>query len=228
MRTIIIIIVLAALGYFGFNYATRPVAQPTEDISTTTQSDQLPTTTQSTEEHYRIASAESKTQFAIKETLNGKPFTAVGTTNQIAGDIVIKDADTKPQITVGVVKVDARMFKTDSEKRDGAINRFILETETAGNEYIVFTPTDVTNPTAPIVVGTPFTFSVTGTLAISGMTKTVTLPITATKTATGISGTMKTTLKRSDYSLKIPEIPFVANVSDTFDISGTFVATKVQ
>lgn len=227
MKTIIIIIVLAALGYFGFNYATRPVATPTQDISATTQTEQLPATQTSGEDHYRISQADSKVSFSIKETLYDKPANPVGTTNQISGDVVIKNTDTTPIITVGTIKVDARTFKTDSEKRDGAVNRFILKTETSGNEYVVFVPTKVTGPSTAIVDGKAFNFTVTGDLTISGVTKSVTLPITATKTAAGLSATMKTTLKRSDYNLTIPNIPFVANVSDSFDISGTFVAKKV-
>ncbi len=226
MKTTIIVIVLAALGYIGFNYATRPVAQPTEDISIQTTESQLPEESDSTT--YRVASSDSKVQFAIKETLNGKPFTAVGTTNQISGDVSIKDADTKPVITMGTIKVDARTFKTDSEKRDGAVNRFILKTETAGNEYVTFTPTNVINPTTPIIDGKAFIFTTTGNLTISGVTKPATLTITATKTGDSLSATMKGTIKRSDYNLTIPNIPFVANVSDSFDVSGTIVAKKVQ
>lgn len=225
MKTIFWIISIAVVGYVGFTYFTRPVAQPTADISTQTTEDQLPV--EASAAQYRVASSDSKVQFAIKETLNGKPFTAVGTTNQISGDISIKNAATVPEITMGVVNVDARTLKTDSEKRDGAINRFILQTETVGNEYIIFTPTKVTNPTNPIIAGIPFTFTVVGGLTVSGVTKPLTLTVTATETATGLSTTFKGTLKRSDYDLKIPEIPFVANVSDTFDISGTVVAKKI-
>lgn len=226
MKTIIWIIIIAALGYGVFSYATRPVAQPTTDISESASSEtEFPAS--ETAEHYRVTSSDSKIQFAIKETLNEKPFTAVGTTNQIAGDIEIENASTEPFVRIGTIKVDARTFKTDSEKRDGAVNRFILKTETPGNEYVTFTPTSIVQPTAPIVDGKAFTFTVTGDLTISGIKKSATMKVTATKSADKLSATIATTVKRSDYGLKIPEIPFVANVSDSFDVSGTIVAKKI-
>lgn len=228
MKTIFWIVIIAAIGYFGFTYLTRPVAQPTSDISTQTTEDQLPTESSATQ--YRVASSDSMVQFAIKETLNGKPFTAVGTTNQISGDVSIKNADTVPEITMGVVKVDARTLKTDSEKRDGAINRFILKTETAGNEYIVFTPKSITNLTDSSEDGAGiFEFTVNGDLTISGVTKSTSFIVEAilSENGTTLTSTMKGILKRSDYNLNIPEIPFVANVSDTLDISGTVVAKKI-
>ncbi len=226
MKTIIWIVIIAALGYVGFNYATRPVAQPTTDISDSASSEtEFPAS--ETGDHYRVASSDSKVQFAIKETLNEKPFTAVGTTNQIAGDVEIENAGTEPFVRMGTIKVDARTFKTDSEKRDGAINRFILKTETPGNEYVTFTPTSIVQPTAAIIDGKAFTFTVTGNLMISGVTKTATMKVIATKSSDKISATIATTVKRSDYGLKIPEIPFVANVSDSFDVSGTIVAKKI-
>lgn len=207
-------------------YFLRPLEAPSEDISKATQSDQL-NSESSDQTTYRISQEESKVEFRIDEILREKPFTAVGTSNQIAGDFVIKNTGA-PLVTIGTIKVDARTFKTDSENRDTAINRFIVKTETAGNEYITFTPTKINNLPASITKGMPFTFTVEGNMTMSGITKPQTMTITMTQTDDKLSGTVDVNLKRSDYNLTIPSVPFVASVSDTFTVKTTFVANKVN
>lgn len=210
--------ILIVVGVAVFLYITRPVATPETDIATRSTENQLSGTP------YRISQSDSSVSFHIKEILRDKPFTAVGTTNQVAGDITIDEA--AQTITMGTITVDARTLKTDSTNRDGAINRAILKTGTAGNETITFVPKPVTM-TEKITLGTPFTFSVNGDLTISGITKPATFAVTATQSAAGVKATIATTLKRSDYNLTIPSIPFVANVDDTFEIKGTVVAKKI-
>jgi len=60
------------------------------------------------------------------------------------------------------------------------------------------------------------------------VTKPETFMVKATQAASGLSGTFTATLKRSDFGMTIPNIPFVANVSDAFTVSGTISAPKVQ
>jgi polyisoprenoid-binding protein YceI len=160
--------------------------------------------------------------------LRGEPFSPVGTTSQITGDIIVSNASGTPSANVGLISIDARTIHTDSAQRDGAINRLILKTGTPGNEYVTFKPTSFSGLPDQIVPGAAFSFSVTGDLTISGVTKSETLAITATLDGDTISGTMSGSFKRSDFNLVIPNIPFVANVSDEIKISSTFVATRVN
>lgn len=220
-KIIIALIVFVILGVGGYFYAFRAVEQPTEDISKTTQSDQLATTEGETK--YRIVQEDSKVEFRINEVLNDKPTTAVGSSNQIAGDFGISSTG----LTIGTVKVDARTFKTDKEKRDVAIARYILGTETAGNEFITFVPTKYNNLPTTITKGQPFTFTVDGNMTISGVTKPQTVKITATQSDDRLIGTVDMTVKRSDYNLKIPQVKSVASVDDSFTVKTTFVANRV-
>lgn len=224
-KIIVAVIVLILLGVGGYFYAFRDVAQPTEDISVTTQDDQLDTTEGETQ--YRIIQEDSKVEFRINEVLNDKPTTAIGTSNQVAGDFVINNSG-NPILTIGTVKVDARTFKTDKEKRDAAIARFILGTETAGNEFISFVPKTYEGLPAVITKGQPFTFTVTGDMTISGVMKSQSAKITATQSDDRLIGTVDMTVKRSDYGLKIPQVEFVASVEDSFTVKTTFVANKVN
>ena len=106
---------------------------------------------------YQIVADESTVSFRIAEDLRGQRIEAVGTTNQVAGEIAVNPSDlTTAQI--GVIRVNARTFTTDSSNRDRAIRNFILNTDQY--EFITFTPTGIEglsgsgalNPSMPVGV----------------------------------------------------------------------------
>lgn len=221
-KTIIWILALAALGGGVFLYMTRPVK--VEDSSTTAGIEsELSANNQKGETLYRIDKEQSTAKFTIKEDLRGAPFTVVGTTSDISGDVVLK-TEGKTELTLGTILIDVRTFKTDSANRDGAINRLIVQTGTEGHEYAVLTSASVSGFPETITVGVPFTFSITGDLMLAGIKQPATFAVTATQGTDTLSGTLSSTLKRSDYKLVIPNIPFVANVPDEFVVSADFVA----
>jgi polyisoprenoid-binding protein YceI len=130
-------------------------------------------------------------------------------------------------MTLGTIKIDAGSFVTDSSQRDASINRFILKTTDINNAFVTFTPTNITLPES-ITNGVAFTSSVEGNLTISGVTKPTTFKVIATEINDTLVASAEATIKRSDFDLTIPNVPFVADVSDDFDISGSFVAKLVQ
>src|SRR5439155_9016299 len=87
---------------------------------------------------FTIQQSSSKASFAIGEILNGSPFTAVGTTDQVAGQIAV-DPNNPSAAQVGIIQIDARNFKTESSLRDRAIQSFILQTDKYPT--ITFAPT---------------------------------------------------------------------------------------
>jgi polyisoprenoid-binding protein YceI len=231
------VLLVAAVGVAVFAYVTRPIAAPSEDI--TQVAEQLPPPSNSTSTStstpaaaqittYRIAQSGSEAQFSINEVLRGEPNTAIGTTSQIGGDVQLNTTNpSKSQ--VGTISVNARTLKTDSDKRDGAIGRYILKSEDAGNEFITFGPVTVSGMPAKITKGTPFSFTLSGNLTIAGVTKTATFHGTATLVSdTVLNATASTTVKRSDFGLTIPSVPFVASVEDNVILSVTIVADKVE
>ncbi|MBX4209093.1 YceI family protein [Candidatus Parcubacteria bacterium] len=217
-KTLLVILALVIVGFGAFAFLTRPVAAPTGNIQSAADA---PAATSSAV--YRISQASSKVEFQIHETLYGKPKLVIGTTSQISGDIAVSGS----KIDIGTIKIDARTLKTDSSSRDGAIDRLILNAGKEGNEYIVFKPTsaDLAGAGAP---GKQVSFNVTGDLTISGVTKPATFMVTATIAGDKISGTASTTVKRSDYGLKIPSFSFIADVGDQFSVSADIVADKIS
>lgn len=214
--------VIAVAAYFIS--ITRAPSAPSTDIQNT-----VPGATQTAEGYiYRISQEESSVSFEINEILADEPFTAVGTTNQVAADMVLKtDSESGHQyFDFGTIRVDARTFKTDSTSRDGMIDRAILKAENPANEFIMYQVASVGLPDAPATdVATPF--SVTGDLTISGVTKPVTFTGTFTGNSMKIQGNVSAQIKRSDFGLTIPNVPFVASVDDSFVIKATIVAYHV-
>ena len=248
-KALLSITVLIALGVAGFFYATRPLQAPSDALghaestpqesitvpssapvaSDNTQTDQQPGTeplSSTTPTPFHIVSDQSEASFSIFEVLRGNDFTAVGTTRDVTGDISINTA--KPEAsTMGTIRINARTLKTDNERRDGAISRFILHSDKDEYEFIEFKPTNIEGLPTSITVGTPYTLSITGDLSIAGTTQSVTFNATSSLTSKNqFTGNAQTTIKRSDFHLTVPSLPFLANVSDDVTLKISFVAQK--
>ncbi|MBP6858352.1 MAG: YceI family protein [Candidatus Pacebacteria bacterium] len=222
LKTTIALIVVIVLAGGAFLYATRPAAAPSQDINSATNSDTAVTATASSTT-YRISQASSTIEFTIGEILNDKPKTVVGITDQVAGDIMISGNT----VSFGTLAVNARTFKTDSEKRDGAIARFILKSEDAGNEFMTLKPDHDVHIEFSLPSDLPLVSSITGNLTIGGVTKSVMFETRMKIGKDIITGTATTKLKRADFNLKIPEVKSVASVDEEFTVTATITANKI-
>ena len=214
-------IFVAVIGVFF--YMTRPAKGPSQDIGGLAD---IPSKDKNSV-IYRISPEESKISFNVDEILYGKPFTPVGTTNQIAGDILVNM--NKPEnVKMGNIIVNARTFKTDSEKRDGAVARFILKSDDPANEFIKFTPKRLVVNFDEIQIGKDFEISIIGDIFIAGITKEVAVDGIAIVLPEGkIKANIEFLIKRSDFDLVIPQVPFVAQVAEKVFIKGDIVANEV-
>jgi polyisoprenoid-binding protein YceI len=219
-KVLLVLLLLALIAIGAYAYVTSPVNAPTEDVQTVT--DTLRPLDPSQTQVYRISEG-SLVEFQMNELLYGKPKLVIGTTTEIAGDIGI----TTNHIQLGEFKLDARTLITDSAQRNGAINRLILKTGTAGNEYITFKALSH-DFVGTIEDGKQASFNATGDLTISGVTKSATFAIKMKKQGDTITGTAETKVKRSDYGLTIPNLSFIANVDDEFLVKVMVIAKKVE
>ena len=174
---------------------------------------------------YQIVTDESTASFRIAEDLRGQRIEAVGATNQVAGEIAVNPSDLTT-VQIGVIRVNARTFTTDSSNRDRAIRNFILNTDQY--EFITFTPTGIEGLSGSGALDQPFPFTIQGDLTIRDITRPVVFEASVrAESAERLVGTATTTVKRSDYNLQIPSVPFVANVSDDVVLTIDFVALAV-
>ncbi|MEX1064311.1 MAG: YceI family protein [Candidatus Paceibacterota bacterium] len=219
---ILAIVVIAGAVYF---YMTRPTKAPSEDIQANAV--MLNAENDSNQVVFRIVPAESSAEFNINEVLNGQPKTVVGTTNQVAGDMAINFEDPN-QSQVGEIRINARTLKTDDERRNSAISRFILRSEKDENEFITFRPTSVESMPRSVSVGDSFGLRITGDLTVSGVTReTVFNAAVSIVSEDKVTANAETVVMYKDFGLSIPQVPFVANVGDEVTLKINVVAKRI-
>ena len=223
-KIILIAIVVIGLAVFGaYEYLTRPPLAPTVNVSDVADKSVSDNKDMADQKVYKIDQSKSKVEFGINEVLRGSQFVARGTTNQIGGDILLSSEG----LNFSEISINARTFKTDDSKRDGAINRMILKTSDPKNELITFLPDSVSG--APYkITGNEFDLDVKGLLTISQVSKEIIFPLHINIDQDSVTGSGQLRIKRSDFDLKIPNLSFIASVDDEFPIYADFVATLVK
>jgi polyisoprenoid-binding protein YceI len=144
----------------------------------------------------------------------------------IAGQIGYDKANPTSS-TIGVIKLNARSFVTDDNGRNNMIRRAILKTEDDANEFITFKPTSIVEVNLKGGDALPGSvYDLNGDLTIAGITKLTTFRVETLMENSVLTIHAKTTVKRADFNLSIPNIPFIANVTDDVKLDLNLVATK--
>jgi polyisoprenoid-binding protein YceI len=171
---------------------------------------------------YEIIQADSEARFELDEDLRGARNTVVGVTDQVAGQIALSYDDLSTA-KVGTIQVNARTLATDNDRRNGAINRFILNTNDF--EFITFEPGEVIGLPESVEVGDTVEFTLLGDLTIRDVTNEVEFAVVATLASVDrLEGSASATVSRGDYALQIPSLPHVANVDEDVKLFIDFVA----
>ena len=228
-RILALVVLIAIVGVGVFLFLTRPVEAPSEDIQENTQ--QLDNDAQAEASGevavFRISQEDSTAEFNISEVLRGVDTLVVGTTSEVAGDIRVNFVDPSAS-AIGQIRINARTFVTDEDRRNSAIARFILQSENEAYEFIEFQPTAVSGLPESVAVGDSFTFQISGDLTILDTTNEVTFDASATYTSEDqISGSAEATVRYADWGITIPDVPFVASVEDDVILKINFVANRV-
>ncbi|MEQ8671822.1 MAG: YceI family protein [Aggregatilineales bacterium] len=177
---------------------------------------------------FRIDTTQSEARFNIQETLRGERITVVGTTEQVAGDVVV-DFGNPGASQVGTIRINVRTIATDSSFRNDAIRGRILQSSQDQFEFSEFVPTDLIGLPESVAVGDTITFQIVGDLTIRDITNNVIFDATVTvDSETLISGLASTTVFYPDYNLVIPSVPQVSDVADDVVLEIEFVATLVE
>lgn len=177
---------------------------------------------------FRIAPEESEVRFLIDEVLRGQPTTAIGSTDQVAGDILV-DVANPANSRLGTIRVNVRTLRTDNEFRNRAIRSRILMSARDEFEFSEFVPTAITGLPDSVTIGEPIAFTATGDLTVRDITNEVSFQVTVTAVSeTRLEGVAVATVLRSDYDLEIPQVPNVANVSDEVRLQISFAAVAVD
>ena len=171
---------------------------------------------------FTISPEGSQVRFELDEDLRGNRITVVGTTDQVAGQIVA-DLSNLASAQAGVIQINARTLATDNDFRNRALSNEILDT--GDYEFITFTPTAVNGLPASISAGDSVEFTIDGDLTIRDTTAPVTFTVVATAVSdTQLQGTASATITRTAFGLTIPSVPSVANVEEEVELYIDFTA----
>ena len=177
---------------------------------------------------FRIVSDESEARFAVSETV---PLgTAVGRTNQVAGDIIV-DFSTPSNSRIGVIRINLRTLQTDDADRDRSIRCCVLLSAQDAYEFTDFVPTSVSGLPGQVQMGQTIPFRVTGDLTLRGTTRAVTFDVSLTVvSANELQGIGRTVVNRSDFGiLNDAENMFdYHGVAEAVTLEFEFVARAVQ
>jgi len=177
---------------------------------------------------FQIVPGESTTRYEIDEVLLGKDKRVVGTTSEVAGQMIVNLADPH-QSKVGVVRVNARTFKTDSGKRDRAVRNFVLDSGKDKWEFIEFSPSEVRQLPDKVQLGDELSFEILGDLKIRDSVKSVIFEATINlESDRRIKGTASTVVTREDFGLRIPNVPKVSWVDDNVTLVIDLIAERVE
>lgn len=141
---------------------------------------------------------ESQVGYRVVEVLFGQDTEGVGRTNSVTGTITVSGA----QVTAAEFTVDMTSVTSDEDRRDGQFRGRLLETDTF--------PTATFTITQPIELGSipadgeQISASATGDLTLHGVTKSVTLDVTAKRTGRSIAIAGSTDVKFADYDIEDP------------------------
>ncbi len=169
-----------------------------------------------------IVAEESEARFIIEEELLGQPKTVIGTTNALSGELTV-DTENPAASAIGTIQIEAGTFITDNDRRNGAIRRFILQSNQY--QFITFTATELMGLPDAIAVGDDVEFEVTGDLTVRDISSPVLFIVTLQVVSESeLRGTASTIVVRDALELTIPQVPSVANVGEEFIIEFDFVA----
>jgi polyisoprenoid-binding protein YceI len=175
---------------------------------------------------FQIVQSESEARFTIDEVLRGNPKTVIGVTDQVAGEILFDPADPS-SAQVGTILINARTLVTDDDRRNRAIGNQVLDTGIY--EFISFTPTEVSGLPEAVSSGETVNFQITGDLTIRDVTNEVTFEATVTFVSEDrLEGSASTIVLKEEYGLTIPNVPFVADVSEEVGLVIEFVAAPAS
>ena len=132
------------------------------------------------------------------------------------------DPENPQNSMVGPITIDISAFKSDSDRRDKAIQDKWLESATY--PIATFTPTEITGLPETYTDGEEITLQITGDLTVRETTTPVTFETTGQITGEEMTGTATTTIQMTDFGFEPPDIAGVLKAENDAKITFDFVA----
>lgn len=176
-----------------------------------------------------VAPTGNEARYRVTEQLAGfeLPNDAVGVTGKVSGGISVDD---KGAIVAGDsrIVVDVTALKSDKDRRDGYVQRRLLETEKFPT--VELTPTAIRGLPLPLPGqqgrAGPQQLEMTGNLTVRGVTRPTTWRVTASYDNGKVTGTAATAFTFADFQMEKPRVPVVLSVVDTIRLEYDFTLVR--
>ncbi len=168
-----------------------------------------------------VAREGNEVRYRVREQLVGRdlPNDAVGVTSAVSGVIAL---DAQGNVIPGSsrIVVDVTGLRSDQERRDGYLQRRLLETE----QYptVEFHPTALRGISLPLPSSGSRTFELSGDLTVKGVTRPTTWQVNARFANQRITGSAATAFTFEHFGLTQPRVPVVLSVADTIRLEYDF------
>jgi polyisoprenoid-binding protein YceI len=193
----LVVVVGGPFVYFHFIQGPAPAPLTINDTVPTDASATPTTALGSLDGTWKIASG-SLVRYRVKETLFGQSSTAVGSTTAVTGQFVLTGTSVSP----ASFSVDMTKVSSDRSQRDGQFQGRIMDTADFPTATFALTsPIDLGSIPKSGVVITP---KATGKLTLHGVTKTVTIALSAERAGNNIKVNGSVPITFSDYSIDNP------------------------
>lgn len=168
-----------------------------------------------------VAPTGNQVRYRIREHLVGMelPYDAVGTASDVTGAVEL-DADGNLVPAQSRVVVDVTALKSDKERRDGYVQRRLLETEKFPT--VELAPTALRGLSGALPTTGTRTFELLGNLTVRGVTRPTVWRVNARFQGDRVTGTAVTRFTFADFELTQPRVPVILTLADTIALEYDF------
>jgi polyisoprenoid-binding protein YceI len=182
-------------------------------------------TSQAAAVRYVVAPTGNEGRYRLREKLVGMelPYDAVGTTGGVTGAIAF-DASGKVVPAESKLTIDVTALKSDKDRRDGYVQRRLLETEKYPT--VEFVPTAIRGLPAKIPTSGSQNFEMDGKLTVKGVTHPTTWKATANFQGDRITGNAYTGFTFEDVQLQKPSVSVILTLADSIRLEYDFALQR--
>jgi polyisoprenoid-binding protein YceI len=168
-----------------------------------------------------VAAEGNEARYRVRERLMNRELDndAIGATRGVTGALVV-DAQGRVVRDSSRIVVDLKQLKSDSERRDGFLQRRTLLTDSFPTVTLV--PTAIRGGTGGLPTSGSATFELLADLTVRGVTRPTVWQVTARADGAAVAGTAKTAFTFKDFAIDQPRVPVVLSVSDTIKLEYDF------
>ena len=174
---------------------------------------------------YLVAAAGNEVRYRIREKLVGMelPYDAVGTTSAVSGGIAFDERGRLVPAESKLV-IDVTGLKSDKERRDGFVQRRLLETEK--HPTVEFVPSSLKGLPARLPTAGERSFDMIGNLTIKGVTRPATWKVKARFQPDRVTGQAYTLFTFSEAGIEQPKVPVILSLADTIRLEYDFALQR--